>query len=127
MGNNQVKTSSGHGAQIQGGTARNVTNQNQYGFHGCLRASTSAQAGSLSSGENGWKKDLKDNKEIMFWKAKAKHKVEHRGCERKRILFHSLKQTSLPIGGCDGGGVSGSRAAIKASIIKGDADEHHLS
>lgn len=53
MGNNQVKTSSGHGAQIQGGTARNVTNQNQYGFHGCLRASTSAQAGSLSSGENG--------------------------------------------------------------------------
>ena len=37
--------------------------------------------------------------------------------ESKWILFHSLEETSLPIGGCDGGEISGSGAAIKASII----------
>lgn len=36
-----------------------------------------------------------------------------------------MEETSLPIGDCGGGGVSGSSAAMKASV-KGDAEKHRL-
>lgn len=45
---------------------------------------------------------------------------------KKRDNSFSLTKTSLPIVDCDGVGVRGSGAAIKASIIKGNAEEHHL-
>lgn len=74
-------------------------------------------AESLSSGRNSWKQDLKDNQEIIFFKnPKLKTNLDIVS-ESKWILFHSLEETSLPIGGCDGGKISGSGAAIKASII----------